>query len=253
MSEYTSNEMMIVVAARALASVENVLVGVGIPNIACNLARRTSAPRLNLIYESGVFGSRPTRLPLSIGDPSLVSGSRMVAPMADLFMMYLQAGRIQAVLLGTAQIDPYGNLNTTVIGEYQAPKVRLPGSGGACEMAIHIPRVMIITRLDRRTFVEKVDFITSPGHPSRDLQPHAGAGLDSGPELVVTDKCTFRFNPDSGRMELKAIYPGISPEEIQEGVSWKLGSHPDLPLMESPTREELRIIRDELDPMGLYR
>src|SRR5215475_4152862 len=130
-ANYTSSEMMIVAAARALAGVRTVFVGVGLPNIACNLARRTVAPDLELIYESGVYGARPARLPLSIGDPTLVTGATSVVSMADLFGLYLQGGRVEVGLLGGAQIDRYGNLNTSVIGDYTTPKVRLPGSGGA--------------------------------------------------------------------------------------------------------------------------
>ncbi|MGD8552640.1 MAG: CoA-transferase, partial [Anaerolineales bacterium] len=157
MSGYSDSEMMIVCAARQLEGVRSVLVGVGLPNIACNLARRTVAPDLELVYESGVLGARPARLPLSIGDPTIVSGARSVFPMPDLFHYLLEGGRIEVGLLGTAQIDRFGNLNTTVIGEYTAPKVRLPGSGGACEIALHAQKTFIITRLSRRTFVEGLD------------------------------------------------------------------------------------------------
>jgi glutaconate CoA-transferase subunit B len=164
MNDYTSSELMIAASARALQGERVVFVGVGMPNIACNLARRTVAPDLELVYESGVFGARPARLPLSIGDPTLVSGATSVCSMADLFMNYLQGGRIEAAFLGAAQIDRFGNLNSTVIGEYAHPKVRLPGSGGACEIAIHAKKVFLITPLSKRTFVEKLDFVTSPGH-----------------------------------------------------------------------------------------
>src|SRR5215217_3945350 len=161
---YSPSEMMIVAAARALAGVRTVFVGVGLPNIACNLARRTVAPQLELIYEAGVYGARPSRLPLSIGDPTLVSGATSVVSMADLFGLYLQGGLVEAALLGGAQIDRFGNLNTTVIGDYATPKVRLPGSGGACEIAINARRVLVIMRQAQRSFVQELDFRTSPGH-----------------------------------------------------------------------------------------
>ncbi|HSJ59083.1 MAG TPA: CoA-transferase, partial [Anaerolineae bacterium] len=138
---YTPSELMIVSAARALAGERVVFVGVGMPNIACNLARRTVAPELELVYESGGFGARRARLPLSIGDPTLVSGATLACPMPDLFMYYLQGGRVEVAFLGAAQIDRYGNLNSTVIGDYHRPRVRLPGSGGACEIAIHAHKV----------------------------------------------------------------------------------------------------------------
>ncbi len=141
---YTSSEMMIVAAARALQGTRTVFVGVGLPNVVCNLAVRTTAPDLELIYESGVYGARPSRQPLSIGDPALVTGAISVISMADLFGFYLQGGLIDVALLGGAQIDRHGNLNTTVIGDYKSPTVRLPGSGGACEIAINAQRVMYI-------------------------------------------------------------------------------------------------------------
>ena len=157
MAHYTPSEMMIVAAARALAGVRIVFVGVGLPNIACNLAQRTVAPDLELIYESGVYGARPARLPLSIGDPTLISGATSVCSMADLFGLYLKAGRVEVAFLGGAQIDRFGNLNTTVIGDgaseiaevYAHPKVRLPGSGGACEIAINAQQIFVIMRLRR--------------------------------------------------------------------------------------------------------
>ncbi len=162
--EYTPAEIMVVSAARALAGVRTVFVGVGLPNIACNLARSTVAPDLELIYESGVYGAQPARQPLSIGDPTLVTGATSVISMADLFGLYLQGGLVDVALLGGAQIDRYGNLNTTVIGSYTDPKVRLPGSGGACEIAINAQRVYIIMHLKKRAFVERLDFLTTPGH-----------------------------------------------------------------------------------------
>ena len=161
---YSASEMMIAVAARMLTGARTVFVGVGLPNIACNLARVTVAPDMELIYESGVYGARPERLPLSIGDPTLVSGAVSVVSMADLFGLYLQRGLVEIALLGGAQIDKHGNLNSTVIGDYAKPKTRLPGSGGACEIATNAQRTFMIMRLKRRAFVEKLDFVTSPGH-----------------------------------------------------------------------------------------
>ena len=154
---YTDSEMMVAIAARVLKGARTVFVGVGLPNIACNLARYTVAPDLELIYESGVYGARPERLPLSIGDPTLVSGAVSVVSMADLFGLYLQRGLVEIALLGGAQIDRYGNLNTTVIGDYRKPKTRLPGSGGACEIAINAQRTFMIMRLKRRAFVDKLE------------------------------------------------------------------------------------------------
>lgn len=244
--------MMISAAARALAGEQVVFVGVGLPNIACNLAKRTCAPSLELVYESGVFGAFPARLPLSIGDPTLVSGATSVVGMADLFMHYLQGGRIECAFLGAAQIDRFGNLNTTVIGEYSQPRVRLPGSGGACEIAIHARKVYIIMPLSRRGFVEQLDFVTSPGFLSGAAGERTAAGMPgTGPQLVITDKALFDF--EDGEMRLISVHPGSEVEEITAEVSWPLRIAQDLKTTPQPGKEELRLIREELDPLGLYR
>src|SRR5215207_3593729 len=201
-SDYTPSEMMTAIAARELHDGEVVFVGIGLPNLACNLARATHAPRLVLIYESGAVGAMPERLPVSIGDPALVTGSLMVCSMADVFQYFLQNGRIQVGLLGGAQIDRYGNINTTVVGEYSQPAVRLPGSGGAAEIAIHAGRTVVISRLDRRVFPERVDFITSPGHRSRGRSRRELGMPGCGPTRVVTDKAVLEPNPVSGELQL---------------------------------------------------
>lgn len=253
MNDFSPFEMMIVAAARALAGIRTVFVGVGLPNIACNLAQRTVAPDLELVYESGVYGARPARLPLSIGDPALVTGALSVCSMADLFGLYLQGGRIDVAFLGGAQIDRYGNLNTTVIGDYAHPKVRLPGSGGACEIAIHARQVFIIMRLSRRSFVERLDFLTSPGHlGGAGEREHLGMP-GRGPQVVVTDKSVFRFDPDSGEMVLVSLHPGVRLEDVRAEMGWDPRVSPDLTETEPPTPEELRLLREELDPLGVYR
>jgi glutaconate CoA-transferase subunit B len=245
--------MMIVTAARALMGVRTVFVGVGLPNIACNLARRTVAPDLELIYESGVYGARPARLPLSIGDPTLISGATSVCSMIDLFGLYLQGGLVQVAFLGGAQIDRLGNLNTTVIGDWENPKVRLPGSGGACEIAINAQRIFIIMRLKSRAFVERLHFLTSPGHLGG-LAERETLGLPgAGPQLVVTDKCVFGFDAETREMTLKTLHPGVTPAEVKEAVAWELAVAPDLAETGPPTGEELRLLREELDPEGMYR
>ena len=264
MTDYTPSEMMIVTAARALAGVRTVFVGVGLPNSACNLARRTVAPDLELIYESGVYGARPARLPLSIGDPTLISGATSICSMADLFGLYLQGGRVEVAFLGGAQIDRLGNLNTTIIGDsstlsgatlaevWEHPKVRLPGSGGACEIAINAQQIFVIMRLRRRAFVEQLHFLTSPGHLGG-AGERTKLGLPgSGPQLVVTDRCIFRFEEDTGEMVLESLHPGVELAEVQEEVGWKLKVAPDLSETEPPTEGELRLLRGELDPQGLY-
>ena len=161
---FSKSEMMIVAAARELAGQHVCFVGVGLPNIAVNLAQRTVAPGLELVYEAGVFGARPARLPLSIGDPTIVTGATAVVSMLELFGYYLQRGLIDVGFLGAAQIDRFGNINTTVIGPYDHPTTRLPGSGGACEIAINARQVFVIMRQTKRSFVETIDFRTSPGN-----------------------------------------------------------------------------------------
>lgn len=253
MADYTLAEMMIVASARALAGKRVVFVGVGLPNIACNLARRTVAPDLELVYEAGVFGSRPARLPLSIGDPTLVSGSILVCSMADLFLYYLQGGWIEVAFVGAAQIDRFGNINTTVIGDYHQPKVRLPGSGGACEIAIHAKQLFVIVRLGRRTFVERIDFCTSAGHLTGKPGERLALGIPGmGPQLVVTDKAIFTFDQEAGEMILASVHPGVCVEEVQAEVGWPLRVAPRLEVTEPPSVEELRLIREELDPAGIY-
>ena len=251
--DYSPSELMIVSAARALEGSRVVFVGVGLPNIACNLARRSHSPQMELVYESGVFGARPARLPLSIGDPTLVSGATAVGNMQDLFMLYLQGGLVDVALLGGAQIDKYGNLNTTVIGDYTSPKVRLPGSGGACEIAINAGEIFMIMRLKRRAFVEKLDFLTSPGHlqggQAREEMGYPG----KGPSLVITDRALFDFDNPEREMTLVEVAPGETAGSIQDEIGWSLRVSEQLKEMEPPSEQELALIREELDPTGMYR
>ena len=250
---YTASEMMIVIAARVLKGARTVFVGVGLPNIACNLARHTVAPDMELIYESGVYGARPERLPLSIGDPTLVSGALSVVSMADLFGLYLQRGLVEIALLGGAQVDRYGNLNSTVIGDYAKPKTRLPGSGGACEIATNAQRTFMIMRLKRRAFVEKLDFVTSPGHLTGG-DSRAQLGLPGGgPELMITDKGILNFDNSQREMQLSALYPGITVDDVKAEVGWPLRLAGKMKEVDPPSAEELRLIREELDPGAMYR
>lgn len=246
---YTPSELMIISAARALQGSHVVFVGVGLPNIACNLARRSHSPEMELVYESGVFGARPGRLPLSIGDPTLVSDSTATMGMADLFMFYLQGGRIDTALLGGAQIDRFGNLNTTVIGNYTHPKTRLPGSGGACEIAINAQKVFMIMRLGKRAFVEKLDFMTSPGHNNRQQWGYPGRG----PELVITDRALFTFDNPEKEMMLTQLAPGQTVASVQAEMGWPVRLSETLSEITPPTPAELELIRTQLDPQGLYR
>ncbi len=245
--EYSPAEMMIVASARQLAGERVCFVGVGPPNIACNLAKRTVAPGLELVYESGVFGSEPARLPLSIGDPTLVTGSASVTSMFELFAYYLQGGLIDVGFLGASQIDRFGNINTTVIGAYDSPKVRLPGSGGACEIAINAKKVFVIMPQTKRSFVDHIDFVTSPGH----LTGKRPATWGAGPSVVVTGLGLYGFDDRTGEIVLRSLHQGISLDEVRDNTSWELQVADDVQQTPPPTDEELRVIR-ELDPGGSY-
>jgi len=240
---YTPAEIMVVAAARALAGVRTVFVGVGLPNLACNVARSTVAPDLELLYESGVYGAQPARQPLSIGDPTLVTGATSVISMADLFSLYLQGGLVEVALLGGAQIDRFGNLNTTVIGSYSKPKVRLPGSGGACEIAINAQRVYIIMHLKQRAFVEKLDFLTSPGHLQGSIAAQQLGIPDQGPQLVITDKALFDFANAEREMQLVSLYPGVTLEALSADIGWEVRVAETLSETPAPTADELAVMR----------
>ncbi|HSH77513.1 MAG TPA: CoA-transferase [Herpetosiphonaceae bacterium] len=245
---YTPVEMMIVAAARALAGARTVFVGVGLPNLACNLALHTVAPDLELIYESGVYGARPARQPLSIGDPALVTGATAVVSMADLFGLYLQRGLVEIGLLGGAQIDRYGNLNTTVIGDYQSPSIRLPGSGGACEIAINARRIFYIMRLNRRAFVERLDFQTSPGYMSGGTSRDRYGMPGHGPRLVITDRAIFDFENAEREMQLVSLHPGVSLDEVRAELGWNLREAAAITTTSPPAPDELEILRRAAAP-----
>ena len=238
--DFSPQELMVCQAARQLRDDDVVFVGIGLPNLACNLARRLHAPGLVLIYESGAVGADPKRLPISIGDPSLVTDSLSVCSMFDVFSYYLQGGLIDVGFLQGAQIDRVGNLNTTVIGDYARPKVRLPGSGGACEIAILAKRVFVIAPQSKRSFPERVDFVTSPG----------AVDGRKGPAIVVTNLGCYEFV--AGEMVLTSIHPGCTVEQVRENTGWDILISEDLKVTEAPTVEELRIIREVLDPTHRY-
>ncbi len=249
---YSPAELMIVNAARLLHDGDVVFVGVGQPNLACNLAKRTHAPGLLLIYEAGVIGAEPQRLPLSIGDPTLVSGALSVVSMYDIFTLYLQRGNVDVGFLGGAQIDRFANINATVIGEdYLHPNVRLPGSGGAQEIAAWAKRCYIMTPHQKRRFPEKVDFLTSAGY-LQGTGAREKAGLPGkGPLGVVTD-IGFLEPDQTGELILTALHPGKTSQEARDNTGWELKVAPVLRTTEPVSEKELRILREELDPMGIY-
>jgi glutaconate CoA-transferase, subunit B len=232
---WSASEMMIVAAARELAGQRVCFVGVGLPNIAVNLARRTVAPDLELVYEAGVFGAQPARLPLSIGDPTIVTRATAVTSMFELFGYYLQGGLIDVGFLGAAQIDRRGNINTTVIGDYAAPTTRLPGSGGACEIAINAKQVFVIMRQSKRSFVDRLDFRTSVGDRV---------------SAVVTDLGIYHMA--DGELRLDSLHPGVSLEQVTAAMGWGPAVAENLGETPAPSANELRLIREELDPAGVY-
>jgi len=252
---FTKSEMMIAAAARELAGQRVCFVGVGLPNIAVNLAKRTVAPDLELVYEAGVFGARPARLPLSIGDPTIVSGATAAMSMFELFAFYLQGGLVDVGFLGAAQIDRFGNINTTVIGDYDHPTTRLPGSGGACEIAINARQIFVIMRQSKRSFVGKIDFRTSPGNlggaANAERIRREQGWLGRGPSVVVTDLGIYHFD-DDGEMRLDSLHPGASLELVRETIAWEPRVSPDLAVTPAPTNAELDLMRVELDPGGAY-
>ncbi len=255
---YTPSELMVCEAARQLRDGEVVFVGIGLPNLACNLARRSHAPGLVLVYESGALGAVPERVPVSIGDPALVGGALGVCPMTEVFYYYLQGGRIDVGFLQGAQIDRHGSLNTTVIGDYERPSVRLPGSGGASEIALHAKKVLIIARQSRRSFPERLDFVTSAGHGGVGRRG-AGRGVgrpgrrkagEGGPAMVITDLACYGF--EDGEMVLASLHPGVTEEQVRDNLGWEPRVAASLRETPPPTAAELRLLREELDPQRLY-
>lgn len=249
--EYSSAELMVINAARLLRDGDVVFVGVGLPNLACNLARRTNAPNLLMIYEAGVIGAQPERLPLSIGDPTLVSGATAVCSMYDVFAFYLQRGNVDVGFLGGAQIDQFGNINATVIGNYEHPKVRLPGSGGSMEISAWATRCYVMTPHQKRRFPSRVDFCTSAGFLGGQGERQAYELRGAGPQAVVTDLGILE--PDAnGELVLAALHPGKTVEAARQNTGWDLKCRDEIRITPAPSAEELHILRTELDPEGIY-
>jgi glutaconate CoA-transferase, subunit B len=247
MAEYTADEIMTVTAARALRNGMTCFVGIGLPSGAANLARATHAPGLVLIYESGTIGAKPGSLPLSIGDAVLAETADLVVSVPEIFNYWLQPGRIDVGFLGAAQIDRFANINTTVIGEdYAEPKVRLPGAGGAPEIAASCREVIVIVRQNRRTFVDRVDFVTSVGFGdgpgSRKYYGLTGAG----PQRIITDTGVLEPDPDTCELVLTSLYPGVDLATVRERTGWDLRVAPDLAEVPPPSPAELTVLRDLL-------
>ena len=239
----TADEMMVVTASRSLRDADVCFVGIGQPSTAANLARRTHAPNLVLVYESGTLGAKPDRLPLSIGDGILADTADSVIGVPEVFNYWLQAGRVDVGFLGGAQLDRFANINTTVIGnDYDNPEVRLPGAGGAPEIAASCKEVLIIMRQSPRSFVERVDFVTSFGY-GRGPGERERLGLrGGGPVRVITDLGVLAPDPDTCELTLTAVHPGVTVEQVRENTGWRLAVADDLATTDVPTDEELDIL-----------
>jgi glutaconate CoA-transferase subunit B len=240
----SASEMMTVAAARALTNDDICFVGIGLPSAACNLARLTHAPRLTLVYESGTLETKPNVLPLSIGDGELYETALTTVSVPEMFQYWLQGGRITVGFLGGAQVDRYGNLNSTVIGSYAKPKVRLPGSGGATEIATSCHRIYIVMRHGRKSFVDKLDFLTSLGHGPSGRERRASGLRTEGPSLIVTDLCTMRPDPESKEFEVVTLHPGVSADTVRENTGWPVRFAAQVRETPPPTPNELAVLRD---------
>jgi glutaconate CoA-transferase, subunit B len=241
---YNATEMMTIAAARALKNEDVCFVGIGAPSAACNLARLTHAPKITLIYESGTIQTRPRVLPLSIGDGELCDTALTTVSVPEMFRYWLQGGRITIGFLGGAQIDKYANLNTTVVGPYAAPKVRLPGGGGAPEIATSCGEIFIIMPQTKRSFVEKLDFVTSMGHGTGGGHRRRLGVESKGPTRLITDLCIFEPDPGSKEMIVTSLHPGVTRQQAQESTGWKLTFAPTAGLTAPPTEQELATLRD---------
>ena len=242
---YSSDEIMTVTAARALHDGMTCFVGIGLPSDAANLARRTHAPNLVLIYESGTIGAKPGSLPLSIGDGILAETADAVVSVPEIFNYWLQPGRIGIGFLGAAQIDKFANINTTVIGaDYAEPKVRLPGAGGAPEIAASCREVIVVVRQTLRTFVHRVDFVTSVGFGDGPGSRKYFGLTGAGPQKVITDLGVLEPDPQTCELVLTAVYPGVSVAAVRERTGWDLRIAADLGEIAPPRRGELAVLRD---------
>jgi glutaconate CoA-transferase subunit B len=241
---YTPTEMMTIVAARALGNSDVCFVGIGAPSAACNLARLTHAPDITLIYESGTIATKPNVLPLSIGDGELCETALTTVSVAEMFRYWLQGGRITIGFLGGAQIDRFANLNTTVVGPYAKPKVRLPGGGGAPEIATSAHEIFIIMAQGKRSFVDKLDFITSLGHGTGPGSRERLGVTTKGPTRVITDLCLLEPDAETKELTVTAMHPGVTREQITAATGWPMKFARQVAETALPSGQELSVLRD---------
>ncbi len=241
--EFSTDEIMTVAAARQLPDGATCFVGIGLPSTAANLARLLHAPQIVLVYESGTIGAKPSHLPLSIGDGELAQTADSVVSVPEIFNYWLQGGHIDIGMLGAAQIDRFANLNSTVIGPYDAPRVRLPGAGGAPEIATSCGEVIIVMRQSIRTFVRDLDFVTSVGH-GIGWGDRQRLGLPGkGPTLVVTDLGLLCPDPQSSELVLTHLHPGVTRDQVTRATAWPLRISDEVQITPAPTTDELRVLR----------
>jgi glutaconate CoA-transferase subunit B len=247
-AEHNALELMICVAARLLENGATVGVGTGAPCAAAMLAQRTHAPQLFIAFEAGGLAPQLPAMPISVGDSRTFHRGLMATSMADV-LEACQRGMMDYTFLGGAQIDVYGNLNSTVIGEYRRPKVRFPGSGGANDFASFCWRTLVVTQHDRRRFAAKLDFVTSPGYlTGPGAREAAGLPTGSGPYKVITDLAVLGFDEQSKRMQVESLHPGVTLEQVRDNTGFDLGQAAELGRTEPPCEEELRLLREEVDP-----
>lgn len=241
---YTAAEMMTITASRALGNDDVCFVGIGAPSEACNLARLTHAPDITLIYESGTIATKPEVLPLSIGDGELCETALTTVSVPEMFRHWLQGGRITVGFLGAAQIDRYGNINTTVIGDYESPKVRLPGGGGAPEIATSCGEIYMIMRQSSRGFVERLDFVTSLGHGAGGDDRRRQGVHTKGPTRLFTDLCIMEPDPETKKFTVTSLHPDVSRSDVEAATGWPVAFAPDLQVTEAPRSDELEALRE---------
>jgi len=244
MTDFTPDEMMAIAASRALRNDDVCFVGIGAPSVACNVARLTHAPDITLIYESGTIGTAPDVLPLSIGDGELCETAVTTVSVPEMFRYWLQGGRITVGFLGAAQLDRFGNINTTVIGDYDHPKVRLPGGGGAPEIALSSGEIYITMKQSKRGMVEKIDFFTSFGHGDGPDGRKKHGMTTKGPTFLITDKALWRPDPATAAFRVVSLHPGVTRDEVRATCAWDVAFADDVDETPPPTAEELKVLRD---------
>ncbi len=248
-NDYIKPELMACCGAREIRDGDIVVVGTGFPAMSANIARYTHAPKATLMQESGVFDARPARPALSVGDPCLNPGAAMIGGLTDVMGMFLQGGWVDVGFLAGSQIDKYGNINTTAIGDYAKPKSRLPGSGGANPIGALAKRVLIIALHNTRSLAEKVDFITTPGYlDGPGARERWGLPPETGPQVIITNKAVLRFDKETKEAYLESYHPGTSVDEVVKLTPWELKVSDDVHETEPPRAEEIRVIREVIDP-----